>query len=325
MADLSLTLACWNYDRSRPLMDGRVKPHGIDLKIDVMRPRQAFPRMLDKREFDVSEMSLASYVSLVGKGDCPFVAIPVALSKIFRHDCIYVRPGANIRTPQDLRGKRVGTTQYGSTGLVFMKGMLQHDYGVAAHDIHWFIGGLDAPTQPPLLPLDLPKTVRIDFLGQGKTLEAMMAAGELDALFSLYIPESFLRGEPHIVRLFDNPKAVAQDYYRRTKIFPIMHTVVIRKDVHHANPWVAKSLYAAFCAARDIATEGLYDTDALHLTLPFLIDHVEETWRVFGKDFWSYGLEPNRPTLTAIGQYVHEQHLSPRPVKPEEIFPPTVI
>ena len=325
MADLPLTLACWNYDRSRPLMDGRVKPHGIDLKINVMRPRQAFPRMLDKREFDVSEMSLASYVSLVGKGDCPFVAIPVALSKIFRHDCIYVRPGANIRTPQDLKGKRVGTTQYGSTGLVFMKGMLQHDYGVAAHDIHWFIGGLDAPTQPPLLPLDLPKTVKIDFLGQGKTLEAMMAAGELDALFSLYIPDSFLRGDPHIERLFDDPKAVAQDYYRRTKIFPIMHTVVIRQDVHHANPWVAKSLYAAFCAARDIATEGLYDTDALHLTLPFLIDHVEETWRVFGKDFWSYGLEPNRPTLAAIGQYVHEQHLSPRPVKPEEIFPPTVI
>jgi 4,5-dihydroxyphthalate decarboxylase len=264
-------------------------------------------------------------VSLVGKGDCPFVAIPVALSKIFRHDCIYVRPGADIRTPQDLKGKRVGTTQYGSTGLVFMKGMLQHDYGVAAHDIHWFIGGLDAPTQPPLLPLDLPKTVKIDFLGEGKTLEAMMAADELDALFSLYIPDSFLRGEPHIVRLFDDPKAVAQDYYRRTKIFPIMHTVVIRKDVHHANPWVAKSLYEAFCAARDIATEGLYDTDALHLTLPFLIDHVEETWRIFGKDFWSYGLEPNRPTLAAIGQYVHEQHLSPRPVKPEEIFPPTVI
>ena len=140
MPNLPLTLACWNYDRSRPLMDGRVKPEGIDLDVKVMRPREAFPRMLEKREFHVSEMSLASYVSLVGKGDCPFVALPVALSKIFRHDCIYVRPGANIRTPQDLRGKRVGTTQYGSTGLVFMKGMLAHDYGVKADDIHWFIG-----------------------------------------------------------------------------------------------------------------------------------------------------------------------------------------
>jgi 4,5-dihydroxyphthalate decarboxylase len=325
MADLPLTLACWNYDRSRPLMDGRVKPEGIALDIQVMRPRQAFPRMLERREFDVSEMSLASYVSLVGRGECPFMAIPVALSKIFRHDCIYVRPDAGIRSPQDLKGKRVGTTQYGSTGLVFMKGMLQHDYGVAPKDIHWFIGGLDAPTQRPLLPLDLPASIKIDFLSDGQTLEGMLAAGELDALLSLYIPESFLRGEPHVARLFANPKEVAQDYYRRTKIFPIMHTVVIREDVYRANPWVAQSLYRAFCQARDVAVHGLYDTDALHLSLPFLIDHVEETWRVFGKDFWAYGLEPNRPTLAAIGQYVHEQHLSPRPVAPEELFAPNVV
>ena len=325
MADLPLTLACWNYDRSRPLMDGRVKPEGITLDIQVMRPRQAFPRMLERREFDVSEMSLASYVSLVGRGECPFMAIPVALSKIFRHDCIYVRPDAGIRSPQDLKGKRVGTTQYGSTGLVFMKGMLQHDYGVAPKDIHWFIGGLDAPTQRPLLPMDLPASIKIDFLSDGQTLEGMLAAGELDALLSLYIPESFLRGEPHVARLFANPKEVAQDYYRRTKIFPIMHTVVIREDVYRANPWVAQSLYRAFCQARDVAVHGLYDTDALHLSLPFLIDHVEETWRVFGKDFWAYGLEPNRPTLAAIGQYVHEQHLSPRPVAPEELFAPNVV
>ena len=320
MPNLPLTLACWNYDRSRPLMDGRVKPEGIDLDIQVMRPRQAFPRMLEEREFDVSEMSLASYVSLLGKGDCPFVAIPVALSKIFRHDCIYVRPDAGIGTPQDLRGKRVGTTQYGSTGLVFMKGMLAHDYGVAADDIHWFIGGLDAPTQRPLLPLNLPKSIKIDFLGEGRTLEAMLEAGELDALFSLYLPESFLRGAPHVMRLFPDHKAVAQDYYRRTRIFPIMHTVVIRDDVYRRDPWIAKSLYEAFCQARDVAIDGLYDTDALHLTLPFLIDHVEETWRVFGKDFWAYGLEPNRPTFEAIGRYVHEQGLSPRVVGADELF-----
>jgi 4,5-dihydroxyphthalate decarboxylase len=172
MGDLPLTLACWDYDRSRPQMDGRVKPEGIDLDIKVLRPRETFPRMLDKQEFHVSEMSLASYVSLKGRGACPFVAIPVALSKIFRHGCIYVRPDAGIATPQDLKGKRVGTTQYGSTGLVFIKGMLAADYGVEAQDIQWIIGGLDAPTQPPLLPLSLPAAIKIDFLPAGKTLEA---------------------------------------------------------------------------------------------------------------------------------------------------------
>jgi 4,5-dihydroxyphthalate decarboxylase len=324
MADLPLTLACWNYDRTRPLMDGRVKPDGIALDIKVMRPREAFSRMLERREFDVSEMSLASYVSLVGRGDCPFVAIPVALSKIFRHNGIYVRPDAGIRTPQDLKGKRVGTTQYGSTGLVFMKGMLAHEHGVMPDDMRWFIGGLDAPTQRPLLPLDLPASIRIDFLSGEKTLEGMLAAGELDALFSLYLPRSFLAGAPHIARLFPDHRQVEQDYFRRTKIFPIMHTVVIRADVHRDHPWVAQSLYAAFCQARDIAVEGLYDTDALHLALPFLIDHIEETRRIFGHDFWSYGLAPNRPALAAIGQYVHEQHLSPRTVAPEELFAPDV-
>src|SRR5262249_34674302 len=140
MTDLKLTLACWDYDRTRPLIDGRIKPEGIDLDIQVLRPRQAFQRMLERQEFHVSELSLASYAALRGRGDCPFVAIRVPLSKIFRHSCIYVRSDAGIRTPQELTGKRVGTSQYGSTGLVFMRGMLQHDYGVRAQDLHWFMG-----------------------------------------------------------------------------------------------------------------------------------------------------------------------------------------
>src|SRR5436309_6261481 len=137
MANLKLTLACWDYDRTRPLMDGRVKPDGINLDIKVLRPRQSFQRMLDNKEFQISELSLASYTALKARGDCPFVAVPVALSKIFRHSCIYVRTSAGIRTPQDLKGKRVGMMQYGSTGSVFMLGMLQHEYGVRPEDVHW--------------------------------------------------------------------------------------------------------------------------------------------------------------------------------------------
>jgi 4,5-dihydroxyphthalate decarboxylase len=324
MPNLKLTLACWDYDRTRPLMDGRVKPEGIDLDITVLRPRQTFQRMLDNREFEVSELSLASYTALKGRGDGSFVAVPVALSKIFRHSCIYVRTGAGIATPGDLKGKRVGTSQWSSTGLVFMRGMLQHEYGVAARDMHWFMGGLNSFVEPPLIPLNLPKEIRLDFLSGQATLEQMFAAGELDALLSLYIPNPFLQGAPSIARLFANYKEIEQDYYRRTRIFPIMHTVVLREDVYRAHPWAARSIYRAFVAARDLAVNGLYDTDALRLALPWLIDHVEEAWRVFGKEFWAYGLEPNRPTFEAIGRYVHEQGLSPRLVSADELFAPGV-
>jgi 4,5-dihydroxyphthalate decarboxylase len=324
MSKLKLTLACWDYDRTRPLIDGRVRAEGIDLDIKVLRPREAFPRMLDRKEFDVSELSLASYVALKGRGDCPFVALPVALSKIFRHSCIYVRDDAGIRNPQDLRGKRVGTTQLSSTGVVFMNGMLQHEYGVNSEDIHWFIGGLNSPAPRPLIPLNLTEKIKVELLSVGETLEGMLENAELDALFALYVPALFQSGSPRVMRLFPNYKEVEQDYYRRTRIFPIMHTVVVRDDVYREHPWVARSIYKAFREARDLAVNGLYDTDALRLSLPWLISYVEETWQVFGKDFWSYGLESNHLTLEAIGRYVYEQGFSPRAVRPEELFAPDV-
>jgi 4,5-dihydroxyphthalate decarboxylase len=324
MPNLKLTLACWDYDRTRALMDGRVRPEGIDLDIKVLRPRHTFQRMLDDQEFQVSELSLASYTALKGRGQCPFVAVPVALSKIFRHSCIYVRTDAGIKAPADLKGKRVGTSQYSATALVFMRGMLQHDYGVAPSDLHWFMGGLNTFTEQPLIALNLPKNVRLDFLKPGETLEGLFEAGELDALLSIYIPSLFLKGSPRIARLFPNFKQVEQDYYRRTQIFPIMHTVVLRADVYQEHPWAARSIYQAFRAAKDLAVAGLYDSDALQLSLPWLLDHVEEAWRVFGRDFWSYGLEANRPTLSAIGCFVHEQGLSPRAVSPDELFAPGV-
>ena len=322
MTDLKLTLACWDYDRTRPLIDGRVRPHGIDLEVKMLRPRVMFPRMLENKEFHASELSLASYASLLGRGDTSFRALPVAVSKIFRHSCIYIRPGSGIEKPEDLRGKRVGTTQWGSTAAVFMKGMIQDEYGVKPSDMRWFMGGLDAPTQAPLIPFTPPPGVSLELLPEGKTLEAMMEAGELDALFSIYLPKIFLAGSPHCKRLWPNFKEVEKDYYRRTKIFPIMHTIAMRSDVIAAHPSAPKALYDALVEARDIAVEGLYDTDALRLALPWLLDHVEEAWSVFGEDFWAYGLEANRPTLAALGRYVFEQGLSPRVVAPEELFMP---
>ena len=324
MEKLRLTLGCWDYDRTRPLFDGRVQAEGIELRFEVARPHVTFSRMQDTRELDVSEMSLATYVSMVGKGGCPFVAIPVALSKIFRHSCIYVRPDAGIARPEDLKGKRVGAIRYGSTGTVFMRGMLQDEYGLRAEDVRWFLGRLNTATDPINTDRGLPPGVAAEPLRPDQTLEGMLQAGELDALMSLYIPEAFEAGAPWIARLFPNFKQAEQESYRRARIFPIMHTVVIRREVYDANPWVAASLYRALCEARDIAVDGLYDTDALRLALPWLIDHVEEARRVLGADFWSYGLEANRPTWAAIGRYVAEQGLSPRVVSADELFLPGV-
>ena len=321
MPNLDLNIACWDYDRTRPLTDGRVQPEGINLDITVLRPREIFPRMLQDQEFHASEMSLASYVILKARDQCPFVAIPVMLSKIFRHDCIYVRPDAGINEPADLRGKRIGLPQYSSTAGVFIKGLMQHEYGVSPQQMTWFMGGQDTPAPAPLVPLDLPADIHLEFIPEDKTLEGMLADGELDALFATYIPNLFLSGSPTIARLFPNFKEVEQDYYRRTGIFPIMHTVVIREDVHREHPWVATSLYEAFSQAKDLAVGGLYDTDALALTLPFLIDHLEESRRIFGSDYWSYGVESNRPALEGLSQYVVDQGLAPRVVSIEELFP----
>ena len=322
MPDLKLKLACNDYDRCRALFDGTVKPDGIALDITRLKPRELFPRMLDHQEFDVAELSLASYATLTARDKSPFVAIPVMLSKLFRHSCIYVRKGSGIEKPQDLKGKRVGTTQFGATAIVYIKGMLQDEYGIKPEDLHWFIGGLSTPTEPPLVPLNLPGKIAIEFLPRGQTLEAMFAEGQLDALFAILLPRMFLAGSSQIARLFPNHREVEEDYYRRTKILPIMHTVVIRKDVYRAHPFIAASLYRAFCESRDRAVAPLYDTDALMVSLPFLIDHIEHSHRVFGADFWAYGVEPTRPSLGALCRYVHEQGLAPRRITPDDLFVP---
>jgi len=318
MTKLRLTCALWDYDRTRPLIDGRVAPEDIELDIQIVRPGKTFQRMLETGEFDVCEMSLSTFAILKAQGECPFAGLPVPLSKIFRHSCIYVRTGAGISRPADLKGKRAGTPQYSATGIVFLRGMLKDEYGVAPEDMDWFTGGLNKPGEKPRLPLNLP--VRHESIGETQTLEQMFRAGELDVLFANQIPHLFLDGSSSIARLFPNYREMEKDYFRRTGIFPIMHIVVIRNDVFRANPWVAASLTHAFCAARDLAVEGLYDSDALRLSLPFLLDHVEEARAVFGRDFWPYGVEANRATWDALCRYVYDQGLAPRLLTADELF-----
>lgn len=322
MTRLRLTIACWEYDRTHALRDGTVQPEGIDLNWLVLDPTQSFFRMLRFQEFHVSELSLASYTILKSRGEAPFIAIPIFPSRTFRHSCIYINTEGGIKRPQDLVGKRIGVPEFQMTAAVFMRGLLHHEYGVARESVRWLFGGQEEPGRESVIPFKLPERIKLEPIPPGQTLSRMLEAGEIEALATPYLPSPFLRGSPKVKRLIPNYKEVEKDYYRRTRIFPIMHTLVIREDVYKEHPWVAISLFKAFSRAKEHAYQMLYNTDAIRLTLPWLLDAVEETREALGHDFWPYGLEPNLPTLEALTQYLYEDGLTARKMTPQELFAP---
>jgi 4,5-dihydroxyphthalate decarboxylase len=320
MKKLRLTLACWDYDRTRALSDGSIRADGIDLVYLTQPVEETFFRMLRFREFDCSEMSLSSYVASLNSQDPPFIAIPAFPSRYFRHSCIFVAAKSGIRKPEDLKGRRVGVPEYQMTAPVWIRGILSDDYGVKVTDVEHLSGGEEEPGRDEKLKLDLPASIRLKPIGPQQTLSRMLAAGELDALVTARAPSTFKSQPDAVKRLFPNYVELEKEYYRRTKIFPIMHTLVIRRDVYAANPWVAQSLYKAFVAAKAKAYE-LYDqTAALPAMVPWLVPQLEEARREMGEDWWPYGLEPNRRVLETFLRYHHEQGLSKRRVTPEELF-----
>jgi 4,5-dihydroxyphthalate decarboxylase len=320
-----LTVACWDYDRTRALADGRVRPDGIDLTCLELPVEETFFRMLRHREFDVAEMSLSSYVVSCFAPDPPFIALPIFPSRYFRHSCIYLHAGSGIREPRDLIGRRVGTPEYQMTAPVWIRGLLSDEYGVPVDGVTYVCGGLEEPNRPEKLALTLPASIRLERIGPDRTLAAMLAAGEIDALHTAREPSSFRVGDGRVTRLFADFAAVERDYYRRTRIFPIMHTVVLRRDVYARHPWIAQSLCKAFAAAQALAYADLAQTAALKVMLPWLPAHLEETRREMGPDFWAYGLPANRDTLATFLRYSHEQGLSPRRLTPEQLFAPETL
>jgi 4,5-dihydroxyphthalate decarboxylase len=316
---LRLSIATELYDRTAALHDGRVRPEGIDATWLALNVEQTFWRMLQHREFDASELSMASYVIRRDQGHRDLVALPVYLSRTFRHDCIYVNAAAGISEPKDLVGRRVGVPEYQITAAVFARGLLSDDFGVQPADLQWFQGGLEEAGRVPHTKVEPP--VPIEMIPTDKTLARMLEDGELDALISPRVPSTFKSGAGKVVRLFPNPWSVARDYFTRTRIFPIMHLVVIKSEIVDANPWVAQTLSKAFLAAKRIADDNLRETAALPISLPFLVEHAERTAELMGADFWPYGVEPNRPTLEAFTRYAHEQGLIRERPAIESLFP----
>jgi 4,5-dihydroxyphthalate decarboxylase len=311
---ISLSFACNDYDRMRALQDGRVRPEGIDLTFLSLPVEETFYRQLRHQEFDVSEMSLSSYLLTLDRPDPPFVALPVFPSRFFRHQSIYVTD--TVKTPADLAGKRVGTPEYQMTAGVWQRGILAEEYGVPVASVRYFTGGIEQSGRKEKIPLNLPPSISVEPIGPDRTLSAMLAAGELDAIYSATQPSCFGNGVRH---LFEDFVSVEKDYYRRTNIFPIMHTVVVRRSLYERHPWIARSLTKAFTASLAAAYADLRQRNALKVMLPWLQQHLQDTVDILGPGYWDYGLEQNRHVLETFARYSHEQGLAAKVRTAEEI------
>lgn len=323
MGKLSLSLACWDYDRVRPLMDGTVRVDGVDLNFQNLVVEETFFRMLRFHEFDASELSMSSYLMSLARPNPPFIAIPVFPSRFFRHSCIYVNAASGIRTPADLIGKRVGSPEFQMTAPVWIRGILAEHHGVPVHSVTHVTGGEETPGRDEKLPLALPPNFRLERINGDNTLAAMLRDGGIDALVTARKPSTY--DGQRVVRLFPDYLAVERDYWRQTGIFPIMHVIAIRRDVYEANRWVARALYKAFVEAQAICHQGLRETAALKGMLPWFNAHVEDTIDLMGEDFWPYGLARNRTALDTFLRYHREQGLHDGVLTAEQMFAPETL
>ena len=326
MPNLQLTFASALYDRMQPIYTSEVKPDGIDLNfIRIEQPRPIFDRMSGGEEFDVAEYSSSEYVQRYANKKCPFVAIPVFPSRCFRHAFIGINKKKGIAKPKDLEGKRIGVALYTMTAAIFIRGLLQHDFGVDLADVRWVEGALnEAKPHGHPTKLKLSRPVSIEANTSGQSLSDLIATGEISATIAPGLPKSANR-DPNVGRLFPDYLAREKDYYRRTRIFPIMHTVVVRRDVYRANPWIAVSLTKAFAEAKRRVYDNLITTSALTTMLPWQIAHVEDARRELGEDWWPYGFASNRDVLDTFLRYHYEQGLSKRRLQPEELFAPETL
>jgi len=314
-----LTLACWDYDRTFGLVTGDIRPAGVDLTYLSLPVEETFFRMLRYREFDAAEMSLSSYVlSLTGAEQPPFVAIPAFPSRAFRHNAIYVATASDISSPADLRGKTVGIAEYQLTANVWVRGILAEHYGVPVESVRYRTGGLHEPGRTPKVPHATPPGVDVAPIPAKTTLSDLLVSGDIDAIYTPRTPRAFETGDAR--RLFSDPRAEEEKYFADTGIFPIMHVVVLKRELYEARPWLARSLFDAFEAARRDATRRLAETAATRYMLPWLYAEQARTQALMGEDFWTYGLPGNENTLATFLRYSHEQGLARRRLAPAELF-----
>ena len=320
---LTLTVATGRYDRTQPLHDGRVRPEGVTVNWLTLNEEEIFWRMQRHLEFDASELSLSGYIIRLDRGQRDLIGIPVFPSRAFRHSSIYVNAKAGIREPKDLIGKRVGVPEYQMTATVWIRGILAEHYGVPVDSVTYFTGGEEEPGRPEKQKLELPENIKVVPIPRDKTLAQMLAAGDIDAFHTSRMPST--HDGRKVVRLFADFVEVERAYYNKTGVFPIMHTIAVRRELYERHRWIAQSLYKAFLEAQRRTYLDLKQCNMLQAMVPWLHAHVEEAVRDMGEDYWPYGLESNRNTLQTFLRYHHEQGLSKRLLKPEDLFAPETL
>jgi len=324
MPKLKLSVGCGDYDRTEALRSGVVQPEGIDLTyIPIQSPPEIFARMIKNHAFDFAEMSTSMYLTLRAKNEFPFVALPVFPSKVFRHGFIFINKNSGIKTAKDLEGKRVGVPEFRQTAAIWIRGILEHEYGFDMETIHWYEGGANVPREPDVLDLRPDREIDIHFIGPEKSLNDMLAAGEIDAMIGARQPFS-LDTSPDVGRLFPDYRNEEKSYFKKTGIFPIMHTLVVNEELYNEHPWVAESMYKAFDQAKNWCLDQMKFSGTMRYTLPWLFADIDEMTEVFGTDPWAYGLEQNRPTLEALVSYLHDQKFLAEKIAIDDMFVPIV-
>ena len=318
--DIPITMVAGNMDRLAAIRDGRVKVEGCDVTFIPMEPEEVFFRAFRYAEFDCCELSFSSHIRVCSQGRNDYVGLPAFVSRVFRHSGFYIRTDRGIEKPEDLRGRLVGVPEYQMTAPVWMRGILEDQYGIKPTEIRWRSGGQEEPGRDERTPFEPPPELDLEPIPEDRTLVDMFEAGELDALTTARAPSSFDLGKPNIDRLFPDFRTVEKEYYKQTGIFPIMHLMGVRKDLAEKHPWLPGSIYKALIEARDLAYQDVARTAALTVTLPWVGAEVRDTVALMGPDYWRYGIEECRHEIEALTRYSFDHGLSERRMTPEDLF-----
>jgi 4,5-dihydroxyphthalate decarboxylase len=323
MSKLRLSIAVGDYARIRPLVDGSVQIDGVDPVFMLLKPEEIFFRAFRHADFDICELSMSSFSVKTANGDCPYVGVPVFPSRAFRHNSIYIRTDRGITRPEDLKGKRIGAPEYQVTANVWTRAVLEDEHGVKPSDVTWIRGGYDHPGRIGKIALNLPSDVRIEDVPEGATISGMLANGEIDAVIGPRAPSCFVNGHPQVARLYPDPAAAAAAWFRRSRIFLIMHILGVRRTLAEQHPWLPAAAMKAFEQSKFRALEQLAQVAASKVTLPFLDEQLHAARRLMGEDYWSYGLAANRHVLEVFLRRHYAEGLSSRRLTPEELFHPS--